>query len=530
MAVKITENTVMVIYSSFRRSFLAVWLCGLLVACAAPQKTVVAPTESWHDAEDVIASGYRGISDKYIEPLDVGLIAMDGINGFASIDPALGAERKANSVILTYSGRKIFSAPTPPLTDVQQWAKLTSEMANQARGFSEDMRMADSEKLYEAVFDGVLSKLDLFSRYAGAEDARRNRARRDGFGGIGIGYKLTNGVLHVVSVTPRMPADESGIRVDDIITHIDGVPVDNLTAREVTSQVRGPTHTTVRMTVTRKGLKAPEEHKLMRVHIVPITVTEKNLGGVLYYKITSFNQDTSHSLSLKLASAVDSLGDQLKGIVLDMRGNPGGLLKQSVKVADLFLTQGNIVSTKGRHADSLHVYEAGGRDLTGGLPLLLLIDGKSASAAEIVATALQDRERAVLVGTSSYGKGTVQTVLRLPNDGEITLTWSRLVAPSGYTLHGLGVRPEFCTGSSFVSIAKLVDSTLETKLSAKDIFEQWRTSGYPDKDRRQKLRESCPAARRSSDIELDVARHLIDHPRNYAQALSLSAAPHQAHK
>ncbi|NQW01952.1 MAG: PDZ domain-containing protein [Rhodospirillales bacterium] len=385
-------------------------------------------------------------------------------------------------------------------------------------------------KLYEAIFDGVLSKLDLFSRYADAEGARRNRARRDGFGGIGVQFRIKGRELYITAVTPGMPAALSGIQANDIVTHIDGKPVTDLTIRQVTSQVRGPTHTTVNLIVTRAGAEGPQEHNLMRTHIVPTTVTEKRLGDVLYFKISSFNQDTSRSLADKLESAIGTSGNRLKGVILDVRGNPGGLLKQSIKAADLFLTQGNIVSTKGRHADSFHVYEAGGRDVTGGLPLLLLIDGKSASAAEIVAVALQDRERAVLIGTSSYGKGTVQTVLRLPNDGEITLTWSRLVAPSGYTLHGLGVRPELCTGNKAANISQLVSSLLETKLAAKAIFNQWRTAGVQDADHRRQLRDSCPAEPSHSDFELEVARHLIAHPAVYAQALTLSTEPHQAHK
>ena len=154
--------------------------------------------------------------------------------------------------------------------------------------------------------------------------------------------------------------------------------------------------------------------------------------------------------------------------MLDLRGNPGGLLKQSIKVADLLLTQGKIISTRGRHADSIHNYEAGGHDLAFGLPVLVLVDGKSASAAEIVAAALQDRDRAVVIGTSSFGKGSVQTVIRLPNDGEITLTWSKLVAPSGYLLHGLGVRPAICTSGGVQESVVLIIVAIESVMLGED--------------------------------------------------------------
>ena len=196
------------------------------------------------------------------------------------------------------------------------------------------------------------------------------------------------------------------------------------------------------------------------------------------------------------------MGASPKGLVLDLRGNPGGLLKQSIEVADLFLTQGQIVRTHGRHPDSEQRYEAGGEDIAHGLPLVVLVDGKSASAAEIIAAALQDHGRAVVIGTSSFGKGTVQTVIRLPNDGEITLTWSRLVTPSGYVLHGLGVMP--------------------------DIF----TSGAAGNVRKEKqgrdLRAACPAERRRKALEIEVARRLLSDRALYGRALDLTAATSQA--
>ncbi len=529
VAVKINENRRMKICHIIRLCCL-VGLTSVLAACVSTTPPLKDLSNAWPEAESVFESGYRGISEKYLEPLSVDQVALDGIRGFSTIDPALGAIRTTSSIELTYAGKPIYWAPAPALSDVGGWARLTSEMAMAARGYSHDMRAANAEKLYEAVFDGVLSKLDIFSRYAGAEDARQNRARRDGFGGIGIRFLHKDKIFRISRVTPETPAASAGLLAGDVITHIDGKPVSEMTARQMKSQVRGPTHSTVTLTVTRSGVQDALEYKLTRTHIVPTTVTEKHLGNILYLKISSFNQDTARSLSKMLEKATDPLTNKTTGIIIDIRGNPGGLLKQSVKAADLFLTQGHIISTRGRHADSQHIYEAGGRDLTGGLPILVLIDGKSASAAEIVAAALQDRERAVLVGTSSYGKGTVQTVLRLPNDGEITLTWSRLIAPSGYVLHGLGVRPALCTGAQPVAISKWLQLTIENKLDERTTFDQWRTPGLIDEERRHNLRNTCPAGRRLTDNELEVAKHLIENPASYMQALSISAATHQAHQ
>jgi carboxyl-terminal processing protease len=292
--------------------------------------------------------------------------------------------------------------------------------------------------------------------------------------------------------------------------------------------LRGPTHTRVELTFIRPGAGEPKTIAMNRVHIFPVTITEKTSDGIVTLTLTSFNQDTSRALSEKLENVRDRLGDAMKGVVLDLRGNSGGLLKQSVKVADLLLTQGKIISTQGRHADSLHQYEAGGRDLAIGLPVAVLVDGKSASAAEIVAAALQDRNRAVVIGTASFGKGSVQTVLRLPNDGEITLTWSRLVAPSGYMFHGLGIRPSICTSGLQGNAKSIIDKVMVDREKIEDMLVNWRKAALQDKSKRAQLRNSCPSQRRRKDLELKIARHLITHPALYARTLDLTAATHEA--
>ena len=520
----------MEMFKSFRLVVCVISLVGLVAACGTTPPPVKTATQAWPDATDVFAAGYRGVSEKYIDYISVDQLALDGIKGFSAIDPALRVLKSENSIILNYTDQRIFSTKLPKSNDIRGWAKLTSDLAIAARPYSTDMKAADVEKIYEAVFDGVLSKLDLYSRYAGAEDARKNRARRDGFGGIGIGFKRFDGALRITRITPNTPAEKSGLLIDDTITQIGEKSTSHLTARQAISLIRGPTHTAINLTVIRAGATAPQTYKLTRKHIAFPTITEKRLKNVLYYKISSFNQGTAPSLSEKLKTSTNAMGEDLKGVVLDLRGNPGGLLKQSVKVADLFLTQGTIISTKGRHPDSLHHYTAGGQDLTEDRPLIVLIDGKSASAAEIVATALQDRERAILIGTSSYGKGTVQSVIRLPNDGEITLTWSRFIAPSGYILQGLGVRPSLCTRTRPESIEKLIDITLNSAPEIKSTFHQWRSVGLKNSTRRKSLRNTCPAAQRLSNRELDVAKHMIENPETYARAMSFSAATNQAHK
>jgi carboxyl-terminal processing protease len=518
-------------------------LCGLAllmtVACAPMRNTGGGEVAAFSpvQATEVFAAGYAGISEKYIERVSVEDIAIEGLRGLGAIDPDLTVIRTdpdgkqasgTGQIILRAQGKEVIRKPAPAIDDVQGWASLTTEVSLAARKASSELQSASMETVYEAVFDGVLSNLDIFSRYSGAEEAKMNRSKRDGFGGIGIRFRPRGGYPVLIEILPKTPAEKAGLLKGDRLTHVNGDALKGLNRKQVSVLLRGPTHTRVELTFIRPGAGEPKTIAMNRAHIFPVTITEKTSDGIVTLTLTSFNQDTSRALSEKLENARDRLGDAMKGVVLDLRGNPGGLLKQSVKVADLLLTQGKIISTQGRHADSLHQYEAGGRDLAIGLPVAVLVDGKSASAAEIVAAALQDRNRAVVIGTASFGKGSAQTVLRLPNDGEITLTWSRLVAPSGYMFHGLGIRPSICTSGLQGNAKSIIDKVMVDREKIEDMLVNWRKAALQDKSKRAQLRNSCPSQRRRKDLELRIAYHLITHPALFARALDLTAATHEA--
>ncbi|MDD9876230.1 MAG: S41 family peptidase [Magnetovibrio sp.] len=501
----------------------------LIAGCAvAPPKPERAADTMRH--EEVFAAGFNSIVEKYIDPVAIDDIALGGLQGFASIDPALRVRRAGGRVIMEYDGDRIAEAPAPATDAPRGWAKLTASFSSTARHSSSLMGKASDEKIYEAVFDGVLSDLDVFSRYAGAEEARRNRARREGFGGIGIRFKLKNGDPVITEVMPETPAARAGLKVGDVIVRVGETNVRKFKLKQIVAKLRGPTHSKVHVRLYRATEDRHVEAVMERLHIVPPTVKASIEAGVLYIKVSSFNQATARGVAAELEKAKTDAAGTLRGVVLDLRGNPGGLLKQSVKMADLLLTHGHIVSTRGRHPDSLHHYEAGGRDLADGKPVVVLVDGKSASASEIVAAALQDRERAVLIGTSSFGKGTVQTVIRLPNNGEITLTWSRLMAPSGYALHGIGVRPEICTSGTPKNLKAEVRKILAARLQTKKTFASWRSTSFREKSARKELRKTCPSARHKTDLDLQMARILLDDEQLFSQALDLSSTTVQARK
>jgi len=516
------------IYAMGLRS-LAVVLALVLTACASVRQMPDWAADAFprETMRETFAAGYGSIVDKYIERLSVGAVAFEGLRGLSAIDPSLSVARSDATLVLLVSNDEVARFAVPKDDDVEGWVSLTTEVSVAGRSASPGFKAADIEKIYEAVFDGALSRLDVFSRYSGAEEAKRNRARRGGFGGIGIGigFRDKDGAVLVTSVMKDTPGEKVGLKANDKVTHIDGFPAAVMSRDEIVNRLRGLVKSRVVLTIRRSGTALPLRFEVVRAHIVPNTVVARRANGVLQLQITSFNQNTARSVADALRTAHQRPGDPLGGIILDMRSNPGGLLKQAVRLADLFLSEGIISSTRGRHSGSIHSYEAGGSDLSQGVPVVVLIDGKSASAAEIVASALQDRGRAVVIGTTSYGKGTVQTVIRLPNDGELTLTWSRFIAPSGYAIHGLGVSPAICTSGVAASDGEeLLKTALSGRIGIVGKLATWRSVGLQDKERRRDLRTICPGQRRIGDTELAVARHLFGDMPLYIQALDLSSS------
>jgi carboxyl-terminal processing protease len=482
-------------------------------------------------AEEVFAVGFTAVAARYIDSVTVEKLALDGLRGFGAIDPAMTVARDGAIVSILAGGKPVVSMAAPTTDDPRSWSRLTTDMAVAARAHSAELAAADAEKIYEAVFDGALARLDIYSRYAGAEEASRNRARRDGYGGIGLRFNILDGAVRVTSVLPDTPADRAGLRKNDHITHVGGLPTSGMDNAEISRLLRGPVHSRVLLVVAREGELDPLRFTLERAHIVPPTVTARVRDNVLHLKISNFNQETAAAVEAAVMKTRNDLGGKLRGIALDLRGNPGGILKQATRVADLFLAQGRIVSTTGRHPDSMQFFEAGGEDIADRLPIVVLMDGKSASAAEIVASALQDRDRAVVVGTSSYGKGTVQTVIRLPNDGEITLTWSRLVAPSGYVLHGLGVTPNICTSGLAPGDDRGVQHALGRTEKDAAALAKWRQVGLAGEKRSRALRASCPAeANETAGLEPAVAERLLREPVLFRRILARSAATAEARR
>ena len=309
---------------------------------------------------------------------------------------------------------------------------------------SEYVEEVSSKDLIEAAIDGMLTSLDPHSSYLSADDAAKMKVQTRGeFGGLGIEVTQQEGFVKVVSPIDGTPADAAGMEAGDFITHVDGQSLLGLTLDEAVGMMRGPVGSEIIITVVREGEDEPFDVSIIRDTIKLTAVRARTEGDTVVLRITTFNDQTYPNLVDGLEKQVDEAGgmENINGIVLDLRNNPGGLLNQAIRVTDAFLEKGEIVSTRGRYSRDSERYNAKAGDLANGKPIVVLINGGSASASEIVAGALQDHRRAIVVGTRSFGKGSVQTVMPLRGDGAMRLTTSRYYTPSGRSIQALGVSP-----------------------------------------------------------------------------------------
>ena len=303
----------------------------------------------------------------------------------------------------------------------------------------------DARELIEAAIDGMLSSLDPHSSYLSPDDAAQMRVQTRGeFGGLGIEVTQEEGFVKVVSPIDGTPAEEAGIEAGDFITHVDGESILGLTLDSAVDLMRGPVGSEIVITVVREGENEPFDVSIIRDTIKLTAVRSRLQGDAVVLRITTFNDQTMPNLEAGLKEQIEAAGgmDNVEGIVLDLRNNPGGLLTQAIKVSDAFLEEGEIVSTRGRAPEDGERFNATAGDLAQGKPIVVLINGGSASASEIVAGALQDHRRAIVVGEKSFGKGSVQTVMPLRSDGAMRLTTARYYTPSGRSIQALGVSPD----------------------------------------------------------------------------------------
>ncbi|MEE2956154.1 MAG: S41 family peptidase, partial [Pseudomonadota bacterium] len=307
---------------------------------------------------------------------------------------------------------------------------------------TEYVKQVKDEKLIESAINGMLASLDPHSSYMSPKKFKDMQIQTKGeFGGLGIEVTMENGFVKIVSPIDDTPAFRAGLKSGDFITHLDGQPIQGLTLAQAVEKMRGKVKTKIRLMIRRNTLN-PFEVTITRAIIKIRSVRRRIEGEIGYLRLTSFTENTKEGIEINIKEIKEKLGERLKGLVLDLRNNPGGLLDEAIKVADAFLDRGEIVSTRSRRANDTQRYNAKPGDLVLKLPIVVLINGGSASASEIVAGALQDHRRAVILGTRSFGKGSVQTIIPLTGNGAIRLTTAEYFTPSGRSIQAKGIKPD----------------------------------------------------------------------------------------
>lgn len=329
------------------------------------------------------------------------------------------------------------------------------------------------QELIESAINGMLISLDPHSSYLDRDSYEDMQVQTKGeFGGLGIEVTMDSRLVKVVTPIDDTPAFKAGVKAGDYVTHLDGEPVLGLTLSEAVDRMRGLVGTDIVLTIRREGEEQALEIRITRAIIKVQSVRSRIEDNAAYIRITKFDEQTEIGLKREMHKIKDELGDSLTGVIIDLRNNPGGLLDQAVVVSDAFLDRGEIVSTRGRRADSIQRFNARPGDLADGLPLVVLINGGSASASEIVAGALQDHRRAIIIGTLSFGKGSVQTIIPLAGHGAIRLTTARYYTPSGHSIQAKGIVPDIVVHQAVVEdvdqAAGRDEASLRNRLASED--------------------------------------------------------------
>ncbi|MGI4975681.1 MAG: S41 family peptidase [Janthinobacterium lividum] len=496
-------------------------------------------------AGQVIGTALAFIAPRSLDPTTVPGLAVWGLQGLATLDPSLrlrtggGVIRLDLAAPATASGTAPggaaavdgaeaaggageaagFARPFPPDVDASAWGAASAAAMRWAWDRSAALRAAGGEALLQGYFDEIFSHLDPYSRYVPPDRAEHVRDRLAGQVGVGVELARLGANLVLATVAANGPAAQAGLRAGDRLLAVDGVPTRGAPVAAVAASLVGEEDSEVRLRVAGPH-EAARTLALRRAVVPPETVFAERRPGVsgvlLSLRITAFTADTAQRLSQELEAGLDS---RVTGLVIDLRGDRGGLLRQAVTAVALLLDQGVVATTVGRDPEASRVWRVQGGDLANRLPIVVLVDGRTASAAEIMAAGLADQRRAVVVGSATTGKGVVQTLTELPDGGEIFVTWSRVLAPRGWPLQGLGVLPQLCTSLGAEATARQLRSLEAGTEELAPALRAWRAARAPlDAHAVAEMRGACPAAE-GRDRDFDTARALLGHPEAYAAAL-----------
>lgn len=489
-------------------------LCLVLPVCAA-----AGPPRGEFDvarAGAVWSAALAFMAPRTLAPLGIPRMAVWGLSGITALDPDLTVQQQSGKLLLYAPNRVIFATAVPAPADARSWGAACAAVAAHAFAASPSIARAGTEGVIRSFFDELFNHFDPYSRYEAPREAAADRAMRLGHAGLGLTLGRDHGDVVVAKVAASGPADEAGITPGMAVLAIDGEPTAGQHLATLQARFSGMAGSLVHLTV-RPARSLPQTIRLTRGLVPTQTVFGAMTGDIGVLRVTGFDRDTGEQFAAALAGLA-AANPAPAGIVVDLRGNRGGLLRQAVLSVDTLLGHGTIIRTFGRDPAANHIWHAEGADIAHGLPVVILVDGGTASAAEVFSAALADNDRAVVVGSSTLGKGLVQNLTGLPGGGELYVTWGRMIAPRGWPLQGLGVFPEVCTSLGTNVLAQELEALAHGHdMLAKPLAET-RAVRAPPLAEVLALRDSCPAAIGGNGY-FAAAKALIGDPAAYRAAL-----------
>lgn len=470
-----------------------------------------------HLTTEVYATALAFMAPRTLEPVPVSQLTLWGLRGLTALDPSVLAELRDGRLRLIAQNRPVFETAGPQDEDPRAWAAAAAAVSGAAVDASREIRHAGTPGIVQNFFDEVFNHLDPYSRYVAPAAAAEDRDQRNGRAGLGLTLARRGAAIVAQAVVGESPAALAGVRPGDIILSVDGQGTRGRDVATVTEWITGPEDTS--LTLSWRGRDGRVRRQdLTRVMVPPDTVFAQRVAEMLVLRITGFNHKTAAQLARALAEGLAGPHPP-DGLVLDLRGNRGGLLRQAVDAADTLLPAGVVAYTAGRDPAAAHIWRSGTGELGEDVPVVVVVDGRTASAAEVLAAALADRGRAVVVGSATLGKGLVQTITGLPDGGELFVTWSRVLAPRLWPLQGLGVLPQVCTSLGETALHRELAALARGVQPMQSAIQAHRAARAPLAPATMlALRAPCPAAE-GREVDLDAAHVLIENPAAYAAAL-----------
>lgn len=469
---------------------------------------------------NIIATALTFLQPRTLDEHSIKEFCLWGLNGLNAIDPSFSIKEENNQLNLYKAQKLIYSTPIPLTKDkdnIKLWSQNVVNIWHHAWENSTTIQSVGTQGVIQAFFDELFDHMDPYSRYVAPSSATTDRDARDGGdASAGISLIKQGNFFIISSINPNGPSWDTGLMSGQRLYAVNGKKTSKESIDTVSQWLKGAEGSTLSLTVGSAKSKKVKTIHIKRESVPPATVFAFTSDNIVMLKVTSFSTDTAEEISQYLDQATQDM--KIKGLIIDLRGNRGGVLQQAITSAALLLDNGIAATTQGRFEDANHIWAVQGGDLTQGIPIVILVDGHTASAAEILAASLSDHKRAVVIGSTTLGKGLVQTIAQLPDGGELFVTWSRVLAPLGWPLQGLGVMPQICTSRGEQFVKKQLDA-LKTPLSfyKNNVIASRKARPPLDGKTIQTIRSACPAAL-GTDTDLNIANMLILKPALYKQA------------